>query len=812
MNAVIRNYLKIALRNLLRNKVYSLITISGLAAGIACCILLALYIQDENSYDKHHQRTNDLYRLTSTITSKDGEYEFASCSPPIAWTLKEELPEIETVARALHPPGVEQSLIRYGKLSFYESDGYVADATIFDILTYSFQEGNPQTALTAPNTVVISAALAHKLFGPEPALNKVITITQGAPEDNYTVTGVLSEQQHHSFLQASFFTSMSSPGWGQAINESWSGEWIGQNFIPAYLKLKPGTDPNKVKQRMNLAFAKHVAEQARQRGPGFSKTLGLEPIADVYLKSAIRKTPRITYVYVIAAIATIILVLACINFMNLSTARATRRAAEIGLRKTLGAARSVLIGQLLGEAMVLVFISVMLSLVIVQIAIPWFNHLTDKTIAFSTENSGYITLALIAITVVTGLLSGAYPAFYLSAFDPVHSLKTAKTTGNTTSPLRRFLVVFQFVMAIALVSGMLIIGKQLSFMRQANLGYDATSRVVIPLQTETARAQYATLTKELSAHSAVAAVTGADYTPGSLIWYDRNFYTSGGDASTAHNHSVMPIDYGYFELLGINFLAGNDFTGNRQTDSQNRLVINQTGVKALGLTPETAIGETIYTESQGERVSYEIIGVIEDYHQRSLHEKINPIVFIIPQEAGTKNLLVHLNPGNTRDAMTALENIWKKVVPDTPFDYSFLDQDIRQYYRDDQRTSQIITAFTIIAFGISCLGLYGLSAYLAERRFREIGIRKVMGAGIGQILRLMSKEFVILIGIAFAIAIPLTWYGMTQWLHRFAYHISIDAITFMYAGLITLSIAIITISYQSLRAAVTNPVNALRNE
>lgn len=811
MNAVIQNYFKIAVRNLMRNKVYSLITVSGLSAGIACCILLALYIQDETSYDKHHERAGDLYRLTSKIASKDGEYEFASCSPPVAWTLKEEIPEIETVARALNPPGVEQNLFRYGNLSFYETNGYVADSTIFNIFTYTFKEGNERVALSAPNTVVLSAALARKLFGDEPALNKVITISQGLPSDSYTVTGVLSEQQPHSFLQANFFTSMSSPGWGQAIRETWNDEWIGQNFIPAYIKLKAGANPEKVKQFMNQAFARHIAEQARQRGAGFSKTLGLEPLADVYLKSAIRKSPRIIYVYVIAAIAVVILVLACINFMNLSTARATRRAAEIGLRKTMGAARSALIGQLLGEAMVLVFISVLISLVIVQIAMPLFNQLTNKTIAFSMENVGYISLSLLAITIVTGLLAGGYPAFHLSAFQPVHSLKAAKTAGSPASMLRRALVVFQFVIAIALISGMLIMGRQIDFLRQADLGYEATSRVAIPLRTESALAQYAPLTKELSASSTVAAVTGTSYTPGSLIWYDRNFYTDGGDASTAHNHSVLVVDYGYFDLLGIKLLAGG-FTGNRQTDSQNRIVINHSGLKALGLSVDQAVGQKIYTESNGERMAYEIIGVSEDYHHLSFHEKINPIVFIIPETARYNNILIQLKPGNLRQGITSLEQTWKKIVPDTPFEYSFLDQDIQKYYREDERISNIITAFTIIAFVISCLGLYGLSAYMAERRFKEIGIRKVMGASIGQILGLMSKEFVVLIGIAFTISIPLTWYGMTQWLSNFAYRVSIDALAFLYAGLITLLIALLTISYQSLQAAAANPVNALRNE
>src|SRR5260221_529984 len=442
------NYLKIALRNLMRNKTYSAINILGLALGVACCLLLTLYVLDEISYDKHHQRADDIYRIVSKFQSDKGLDKLGTASPPIAMTLKEEVPEVEFAVRVLNPPGVSQNLIRYKDNLFYETDGLIADSTLFDVFNYELKEGYPKKALTLGNTVVLSEKLAQKLFGNEPALDKIISISQGGKPREYKVTGVFIEKGK-SHIKANFFTSMTSAGWGEYIRTEGAKQWAGNNFIPSYLKLTRGHNVEAVEKKMNEVLLKHGAEA--MKALGLHKTLSLEPVKDIYLKSDVGQSPRITYLYVVVSIALFILLIACINFMNLSTAKATKRAAEIGIRKTMGAYRSSLIQQILGEAMLIVIFAVVISIVLVQLALPFFNQLTDKTISFSSDNFIYILMASIILVIVTGVVAGSYPAFYLSSFQPGEELKGKMNLGKLDRPLKQAFVLFQIKNCIALV-------------------------------------------------------------------------------------------------------------------------------------------------------------------------------------------------------------------------------------------------------------------------------------------------------------------------------------------------------------------------
>jgi putative ABC transport system permease protein len=444
------NYLKIALRNLLRNKAYSAINIFGLALGVACCLLLTLYILDEVSYDKHHQRAGDLYRIVSQFHSDKGIDKLASASPPIAMALKDEIPEVEFAVRAVNPPGVAQSLIRYQDNLFYETEGYIADSTLFDVFSYGLKEGNPRQALTQGNSVVLSEKLAQKLFSQEPALDKTISINQGGTMRDYKVTGVFVELGK-SHIKPNFFVSMTSAGWGEWIRTEGAGQWAGNNFIPSYLKLSPGSNVAEVEKKMNAVLLKYGGES--MKALGMRKTLALEPVKDIYLKSDVGQSPRITYLYVVASIAVFILLIACINFMNLSTAKATKRASEIGIRKTMGAYRSSLIKQILGEAMLIVVFAIGVSIFVVLLALPYFNQLTDKTISLNSDNLIYILTASVILVIVTGVVAGSYPAFYLSSFQPAQVLKGKISLGHSAGMLRRALVVFQFMIAIALVCG-----------------------------------------------------------------------------------------------------------------------------------------------------------------------------------------------------------------------------------------------------------------------------------------------------------------------------------------------------------------------
>lgn len=808
---MLRSYVTIALRNILRNKVYSTINIAGLALGLACCLLLALYIFDEIGYDKHHQRVDDLYRITTQFESDKGIDRLGTTSPPIAPTLKEEIPEIEAAARMLIFPGVAQSLIKHNDNSFYERDGYIADSSIFQILTYEFVEGNAKTALREANSIVITDRLSIKLFGNEQALDKVITVSQGTTPVDFKVTGVIKETTK-TFAHANFFTSMTSDGLAAYLRSKEArDEWAGQNFVPSFVKLVQGHDVNEVIRKMNQVLVKYGAED--MKALGMTKQLGLEPVKDIYLKSEIDKSVRITYIYVIASIAVFILLIACINFMNLSTARATQRANEIGVRKVMGAFKSSLVSQILGEALVIVLSAMVLSVVLLQLALPYFNQFTGKMISFQSANAGFFAAALACTAIVTGLLAGSYPAFYLSSFQPAQVLKGKMNISNSTGWLRRTLVVFQFMIAIILVCGMLIISRQLHFMQNRNLGFNAEAKVVLPLRTKTSRDNYEVVKNELIRSSSVKNASGAFYAPGTPILNDMFFYKEGGNMNTAIMHFRNGVDYDFMDVLNIPIIAGRKFNANRDVDSESKVIINRTSARQFGFTPEEAVGQKLYYDWQGERFNFEVIGVMEDYHHVSLKTEIKPIMYYVVDNIKRLDVMIAtVNTTDFEETISTIEKTWKSLVPDTPFEYTFLDQNLAQQYDEDRKVARIITSFTIIAMFISCLGLYGLSTYMAEKRFKEIGVRKVMGASVKQIVQLMSTEFLKLVLIALALSIPLAWYVMNQWLEGFAYRVTIDATVFIYAGVVALLIALFTISFESIRAATGDPVKALRNE
>jgi putative ABC transport system permease protein len=807
-----RSYLKIALRSLARTKVYSLINILGLSLGIACCLLLALYVQDEFAYDRHHDRLTDLYRLGTQFESDVvGFDKLASVSPPITMSLKDELPEIEVAARVV-PSFGSANLIQYEGKKFFESNAYVGDSTLFDVLTYEFIEGNPKKALADPNTVVISETLAKKIFGNETALNKSILISQGADPVNFKVTGVY--KQNKTFLECNFFTSiMTQGGSGDYIrnNPNAAGEWAGQNFVQGYLKLVPGHSVKSIEEKINQVLVKYGSED--MKALGLTKTLFLEPVKDIYLKSAVDKSQRISYIYIIVSIALFVLLLACINFMNLSTAKATKRASEIGIRKVMGAFRGSLIRQILGEAMIIVAISIVIAVVTVYFALPTFNELSAKDISFNKDNVLYFGTALILLAIITGLIAGSYPAFYMSSFRPAEVLKGKFTLSNASGRLRQTLVVFQFFVAIVLVCGMLVISRQLSFMKDKDLGFNPEAKVILPLRTAEAKKKYESLKTELEKINSVVAVSAANYTPGSQIFNDMAFYLEGSNMDNAILNRINAIDAGYMELLGIKLIAGRAFSTNRQADSDGNLIINRASAKKFGIEPDKIIGQKLYFDWQGQNYKFQVIGVMEDYNQTSLKDPIIPIVFQMPENANEYSyMIVSVNSSGFSNTISTIEDTWQAQVADAPFEYTFLDENIQQQYKQDERVSKIISSFALIAIIICSLGLYGLSSFMAERRLKEIGVRKVMGASVSQIVGMMSKEFIKLVLIAIVIATPVAWYAMNKWLQGFEYKTTLDIFIFTFAGLGAITIALLTISFESLKAANTDPARTLRNE
>ncbi len=810
---MIRNYFILALRSMLRNRVYSIINIVGLSVGVACCLLLALYIKDEASFDQHHRDLDRLYQVTSIMGEESENHIMRTTSAPIVWGIKDELPEIEQVTRLVNPPGVAQNLIRYEDRQFYESDGYIADSTLFDIFTYDFLAGNPATALKEANSVVITEQLAKKIFGDQPALNKVISINQAGPVADYKVTGVLGAKQGKSHIHANFFVSMTSSGWAEFLRSpAITDQWAGQNFILSYIKLKPRQSAERFIPKMNSVFLKHGADDLKTLG--MKKKLGLQPVKDIYLYATYGDgSPRVTYLYVIGSIGIFILLIACINFMNLSTAKASRRANEVGLRKTFGAQRTSLIAQFLGEAMVIVAFAIVFSLLIVQLLLPYFNDLTLKDIRFNPENVTFFLSALIVITVVTGLVAGSYPAFYLSAFQPAKVLKGKLTHSNSGNLLRKTLVVFQFVIAITLVCGMIMVTKQLKYMQEKDLGFDANNKLVLPLRAESARNNEQVLRGELEKLSSIKAVSASAYVPGSNILNDFGLYPEGSSMEFSVNTKNSWVEPDYMDVMHIDLVAGRKFTDNRTTESRNKIILNEIAVKELGFELQDIVGKFLYNDYSDGKQTFEVIGVMKDYNQWSLKEEIYPLLFRVPPSPSYNNFIVaNIQSQNVNETIEGIGAAWKRVNPDTPFEYTFLDENIKKQYEEDKRVSRVISSFTVIAMIICCLGLYGLSTYMAERRFKEIGVRKVMGATVPQIVRMMSGEFVRLVIIAFAVSVPAAWYIIHQWLENFAYKAPVNMLIFLYAGVAALLIALLTVSFESIKAASGNPVQALRNE
>lgn len=810
---MIRNYITIALRSMMRHKSYSLINIFGLSVGVACCLLLSLYIQDEASYDRHHRDIDHLYQVTSIMGDESDNHIMATTSAPIVWGIKNDLPEIETVARLVNPPGVSQNLIRYGDKQFYESDGFIADSTLFDIFTYNFLAGDPKTALVDANSVVITASLAEKIFGDEPALNQVISIDQGGPVGDFRITGVLAEKQGLSHIKANFFVSMTSSGWAELLRSPGiMGQWAGQNFLLSYLKLRPGHSAEEFLPKMNKVFLKYGADDLKTLG--MKKKLGLQPVKDIYLYATYGDhTPRVTFLYVIGSIAVFILLIACINFMNLSTAKATRRAGEVGMRKTLGAQRSALISQFLGEAMVIVVFAVFISLILTQLLLPLFNNLTGKDISFTAENATFIVVALTSITILTGLVAGSYPAFYLSSFQPAKALKGKLSLNHSGNFLRKSLVVFQFVIAITLVCCMVMVTKQLNFMQEQDLGFDTDNKLILPLRTEKTREMHPSLRNELRRLSAVNDISASAYIPGTNIFNDFSVYREGSNMESSINMKNSWVEPNFMDVLNIPLVAGRKFTDNRMSESQGSIIVNEIAAKKLGFEPEEIIGKQLFNDHSGGRQSFEVIGVMKDYHQVTLKEEIYPLLFRVPEtESAHQFIVMDIAGQHFNETLRKTEAVWKGLNPETPFEYTFLDENIRKQYEEDKKVSRIISGFTAIAMIICCLGLFGLSTYMAERRFKEIGVRKVMGATVAQIVKMMSAEFIRLVLLAFVLSVPVAWYLISQWLDNFAYKASVGIGIFIYAGVSALGIAVLTVSYESIRAASGNPVHALRNE
>ncbi len=803
---MIKNYLKIALRNLLKFKAYSFINVLGLAIGIAACMMILLYINDELSYDKFNTKADQIYRVHTDGKLAGHEINIAFSPQPLGETLVQDYPEVIQYTRLM--PN-RTMLIRYKDNVFNESNFFWADSTIFDVFTIPFIEGDPKTALTQPHTVVLTEKLAKKYFGKEDPMDKIMKFEDGTP---YTVKGVVKNCPENAHFHYDMFASIASLGMRD------TKFWINNNFY-TYILLKKGVPGSELAAKLPEFARKYAGPQLKElfgasyedlQKSGNAYEFHMQPLTSIHLHShldyELEPNSDIKYIYIFSIIALFILLIACINFMNLSTARSTLRSKEVGMRKVLGSNKSQLIKQFLAESILMTFIAVLVAVVLVEVFLPSFDHLAGKDLSISYFNN-WLTIPLLFLTVlVVGLLAGSYPAFFLSSFKPVTVLK-GKYNNSGSAWLRSGLVVFQFAISIILFIGTFVVYGQLKYVQQTNLGFDKDHVLVI--QRAWALEKNAdTFKNELKNNTHIVSASNADNIPG-RIFGQTVFKPEGSQSPQQYILAIMSTGYDFAKTMKLKLLEGRYFSLENPTDS-DAVVLNESAVKLMGI--KNPLGKRImYPGRTPEDNFLTIIGVLKDFHFESLHQKIRPLVITLDR-GQTAYLPVRISPTDVQGSVAFIEKEWKKFVPNKPFEYFFLNDDFNKLYQSEQKTGEIFTAFSVLAIFIACLGLFGLAAFTAERRTKEIGIRKVMGASIPGIVILLSKEFTKWVLLANIIAWPVAYYFMNNWLQNFAYRINPGLGTFLLSGVIALFIALITVSFQAVKVAVANPVNALRSE
>lgn len=805
---------------MMKNKFFSIVNIFGLSVGLTCCMLIALYLHYETSYDSYHKNIDNLYQVGTMTILKDVKPDKSPfTSPPVAAALKQEYPEIAECTRLLNLFTDKENLVQYtpptgDKRSFLEGHGFLADASFFKMFDYDFIEGN-SNALNEPNTAVLSENIAKKIFGNESPINKVLHVTSNMNGDNdYKVTGVFRPKAMPSHIDGNFFLSFTGGGMEKYVQRN--NDFARNNMFFTYVLLKPGTSAASLESKLPAFVKKYEAVDLQKMGR--EKKQFLLPVRDIHLSQEVTNnvTPPAshTYLFVLASIAVFTLLIACINFMNLSTARSSKRSAEVGVRKVLGAEKSTLVRQFLGEAMLMSFIAFLIALLFTYLLLPLFNQLSAKNIILSFSADKNIVVIFLGMALLTGVIAGSYPAFYLSSFNPVKVLKGKLNNSLAVVAVRKGLVVFQFIISVVLIIASVVIARQMNYMRTADLGFAKDQQIVLPLRTDASKVMYTALKNEIKTLPQILSVGASAYYPGITNPSDAMFYKDGQTMADARNTRINYVDDSFLSTLQIKAAAGRLFSAEFKSDTSNKVIINENAVKNYGFSnPQKAIGQNIHYDLQGKQYTFQIIGVVKDFHYEDLHLPVTPFLFQLGgDKTGFNYLIVHAKAGNLAPVIKALEATWHKVDHNDPFEYNFLDDEFQKNYEADNRLAGIVGYFTVVAILISCLGLFGLAAFSAEQRTKEIGVRKVLGASVSTIVSLLSVDFLKLIVASIIVASPIAWWAMNKWLQGFAYRKSIDWTIFAYTTFIAIAIGLVTIGSQAIKAAVANPVKSLRSE
>jgi len=804
-----RNYLKTAIRNLLRYKGFTIINISSLTIGIIGCLVIGLFVWDEWQYDKNIPGGENVYRVYEQRKDNDNITYAAISAPAFATFLKRTYPEVDTTTRILM--SIDKFLMEAGEKRNYEEKGWFVESSFFEMFSLQFSKGDPATALTEPKTVVLTEDLAKKYFGAEDPINKTIYIDK----DTLAIKGVLAKLPEHFHLDFNYLMSLPTAGIPKERMERWT--W---HQFYTYVKLEPGANVQQLQDKFQAHMKKEIFPTLTQAGSTFLPFF--QPLKDIHLQSAdfiydnaVRGNQ--TYVKALTIIALFVLVIACFNFVNLATARSFRRAKEIGVRKVIGAERKQLIIQFISETILLSVLSMLLAIVATFLIVPLLNQFTGKSIEFNPFANPILGLIILAAGIIIGMIAGIYPALVLSGFQPIKVLKNMKLIGSGGGAwLRQALVVIQFSLSVLLIVSTTIVYRQTQFLNKTDIGFNKEQVVYFQVRGDL-ESKLESFKSELKRSPEIMSITSGYGLPGDRFAGD-GVKTTGNDGEKDRSANVFIGDHDYVKTLGLRIIAGRDFSKDMATDVKEAFIINETAVKEWGFgTPEKAIGQPISwnewspIDTLNPIKRGKVIGVVEDFHYKSLHEKVTAsVIHVYPQVVFA--VAVKLKTADIKNTIAYINNVWGKFVPGFPLDYKFMDETYSAMYKAEAKLSDLLWIFTIMAIVVGCMGLFGLAAFSAEQRTKELGIRKVLGANAFDIVGLLSKNFLVLVMIASLIAFPIAWWAMNSWLKDFPYRVSISWWVFGIAIIAALAVALLTVSFQAIKAALTNPVKSLRTE
>lgn len=805
-----KNYLKVALRNLWKNKAFSLINIAGLASGLAVCLLIALYVFDELNYDKYNKNADRIYRLDADLFFNGTSFNSSTSPRPLPLALVKDFPQIKQMVRVSFENDI---LVKKDNQNIQEHHAVFADSTFFKVFTAPMVAGDPLTALNDPNSVVIDETTALKYFNSTDIVGKTLYINNS---DNCKITGVIKDFPRQSHFHFRFI---------RPLRKSYGSiemDWL-TNDVHSYILVAPGVKKafiqSKVDETVNNYLSKQLEgmfhasfKDLQSKGDHFRYPM--MPLTEIHLHSEktfeFEANGNINYVYIFSVIAIFILMIACVNFMNLSTSRSANRAREVGVRKVAGSTKGNLIIQFLTESVLMSYFSLLLALLLSSLMLPWFNQIAGKQMHVATLFSSWLTPALITLVFVVGCVAGSYPAFYLSSFKPIQVLKGKIASGFKSSWLRSSLVVFQFSISIVLIIGTVVIYNQLDYIRSRKIGYNREQVLVLHNTNNLGMQIQAFRSALLNLPGVEKAAISRDLPtagPGNLN--QRGWFRDATlDVKKVAILTSIKVDENYIPVLDIQIAKGRNFLQEFKSDSTG-IILNETAASMLGLKePLTA---QLYRPNENNQVeAFHVIGIVKDFNFSTMHEKVGPLVMELDNNWG--NMILRINTKNIPSLISQIKSKWTSMAPGPSFSYTFMDNDFNNLYHADQQTGKLFITFAVFAIFIACLGLFGLVTYAAEQRTKEIGIRKVLGAGVGRIVAMLSKEFVRLVFIASLIGFPVAWWAMDKWLQSFAYRINISWWVFVIAGLTTMTIALVTISFQTIKAAIANPVKSLRAE